>query len=450
MLGFETIGSAIVIAYDDAPILSCDAWISPHAYFGSWGHDYEIPAEQMQAIKQCKYHWMSHGHPDHLNVESLPDLGQGIILLADHFGGRIARDLRAMGHTVQIMPDGEWVQLSKNIKALSIANQNQDSIILIDVGGRLIINLNDSPDYGHGRLVRKIADQYDDSYLLMLNGWSGADMVNFYHADGHWLFDPVKLRKAVAPATQTLAMRYGAKKVIPFSSFHWFQRSDSQWANQLVPELADYHLGANPGWPPILPAFVRVDCETGAFTKLNPKRTPRTILPPEAFGDNWSEELDADERERLIAYFKKKELLNDQFGFVRFIVGGKETTIDFNPALREKGITFEAPRKSLMTSVDFEIFDDMLIGNYMKTTLHGVDGLYPHFSPVVAKYADNGGANSREEVAAYMRHYKRNDPVGAFLGWVDSNSQNLFKRAVAEDSGIYKAAQKLYWEMVRR
>jgi hypothetical protein len=32
----------------------------------------------------------------------------------------------------------------------------------------------------------------------------------------------------------------GASKVIPFSSFQCYQREDSVWANDLIPELADY------------------------------------------------------------------------------------------------------------------------------------------------------------------------------------------------------------------
>jgi hypothetical protein len=34
---------------------------------------------------------------------------------------------------------------------------------------------------------------------------------------------------------------------------------------------------------------------------------------------------------------------------------------------RGRGITFEAPRHSLLTAVRYEIFDDLLIGNFVKT-----------------------------------------------------------------------------------
>jgi L-ascorbate metabolism protein UlaG (beta-lactamase superfamily) len=74
---FETAGNAIVIAYDDKPVLTTDPWINADAYFGSWAHDYEISPRQMQAIRDAEYHWFSHGHPDHLNIASLPMLTKG-------------------------------------------------------------------------------------------------------------------------------------------------------------------------------------------------------------------------------------------------------------------------------------------------------------------------------------------------------------------------------------
>ena len=82
---FETAGNAIVIAYDDRPVLTTDPWINADAYFGSWAHDYEIAPRQIQAIRDAEYHWFSHGHPDHLNIASLPLLTKGQFLLSDHY-----------------------------------------------------------------------------------------------------------------------------------------------------------------------------------------------------------------------------------------------------------------------------------------------------------------------------------------------------------------------------
>ena len=70
-IGFETIGNAILLVHDTRPVLVTDPWIKGSAYFGSWTRAHEIPEEQMEAILQCEYVWVSHGHPDHLSMESL-------------------------------------------------------------------------------------------------------------------------------------------------------------------------------------------------------------------------------------------------------------------------------------------------------------------------------------------------------------------------------------------
>jgi L-ascorbate metabolism protein UlaG (beta-lactamase superfamily) len=118
MLGFETIGNATAICYDDVPVLATDPWIAGDAYFGSWASPYAIPQAQLDAIRRTKYIWLSHGHPDHTNPVSLDILSGKTILLPDHVGGRMARDLTALGFSVQIMPDRKWLPLSPGIKAM--------------------------------------------------------------------------------------------------------------------------------------------------------------------------------------------------------------------------------------------------------------------------------------------------------------------------------------------
>jgi hypothetical protein len=445
VLGFETIGSAVVIVYDDAPILTTDPWINPQAYFGSWGHDFRIPDEQLQSIRRAKFHWFSHGHPDHLNVCSLPDLSGATFLLSDHYGARLQHDLESQGYSVRVLKDFEWVQLSPRVKVLSIANANQDSCLLIDVGGHLVINVNDAPDLGWSRFIRSVARGYSHSYLLALAGWSGADMANFFKPDGSRLYAPDHFRHPIAPRSQAAATRYGARSVIPFSSFHRYQRTDSAWANDLVPGLVDYAAGALSAGPQILPAFVRVDSDSSEIRELEPHQEGRSLAAPETFGDSWSDPLERDDLIMLDSYFKAKEVLSDHFGFIEFKVGGHSHTVDLNRELSSKGLTFEAPRNSLMTSVMHEVFDDMLIGNFMKTTFHGVDSLYPNFSPVVAKYADNGRVQTRQELSAYFRHYHQRDPIGYWFAWAENKSESVFRRLVAEDSALYRTTKKFYY-----
>src|SRR5262245_31009501 len=119
MIGFETIGNASLIAYDDRPILVTDPWIKGGAYFGSWTVSHAIPAEQLDAIRKCPYVWISHGHPDHLSLESVEDLPGKQILLANHVGKRIHDDLKGMGLNVRILPEREWVELSRRVRVMT-------------------------------------------------------------------------------------------------------------------------------------------------------------------------------------------------------------------------------------------------------------------------------------------------------------------------------------------
>ena len=450
MLGFESIGSAILIAYDGVPVLTTDAWINDDAYFGSWTHDYGIPTEQMDAIKQAKFHWLSHGHPDHLNVESLPLLSAGQFLLSDHFGGRLSREMERLGHQARILKDRQWVQLSDRIKVYSIANVNQDSILLIDIAGTLIINTNDSPDYGASFHIKRIAKQYKNVFYCALHGWGGADMLNLFDPDGRKLTDPPEKRRAIAPRAQGSAIMHGAHYVIPFSGFHAYQREDSAWANSLIPELDDYQTDALPVGPQMLPAFVRVNVENNEIQEINPPRNALRLHKPEEFGDNWSDPLTADDAKKIDAYFRSRQHLADSFGFIEVKFGGKPHVVDLNRDQRNRGISFEAPRNSFMTCLEYEIFDDLLIGNFMKTTLHGVEGLYPDFAPYVAKYGDNGGAKTRAELRRYFLHYFIRDPIASTLKKVSTGSEQIVRALVPADSGVFKSAKKFYYRLGAR
>ena len=57
------------------------------------------------------------------------------ILLPDHVGGRIADDLTRDGYRVEVLPDATWVRISDRVRVLCIADEGQDAVLLIDVGG---------------------------------------------------------------------------------------------------------------------------------------------------------------------------------------------------------------------------------------------------------------------------------------------------------------------------
>ena len=93
MIGFETVGNATITAFDDTPVITTDPWINGKPYFGSWSHAYKIPNEQKENIIKSKFIWLSHGHPDHIDSDSLDLFKNNIFLIPDHYGDRIFNDL---------------------------------------------------------------------------------------------------------------------------------------------------------------------------------------------------------------------------------------------------------------------------------------------------------------------------------------------------------------------
>jgi hypothetical protein len=458
-VGFETVGNATVIVYDRNPLLVTDPWILGSAYFGSWILTHEIPAAQMKAIRQCEYVWLSHGHPDHANGESLELLRDKKILLPDHYFGRMCRGLKEQGFTVNVLPDRTWTQLSPKIRVLCIADYNQDAILLIDIAGTLFINLNDASDRGWGYFVKKIVAQYKLSFLaaLTLLG-SGADMMNFFTEDGHRILPEREARDLQLGVDIALrAERYGARFYVPFSSMHQYQRRDSVWANPYVASLADLPRGFHSKTVELLPAYVQYDCQAGQLNELNPTEVPLQVIEPEEYGDNWTEVLERSETEKVRDYFRSIQHLPNVFSHITMRVGGRATTIDLGGTTRKKSIMFETPRHSLMKAIEWQVFDDLLIGNFMKTTLQGDWGrspkaLYPDFSPYVAKYADNGGARTAIELRDYFYSYRCRDLYGLVRHRLQNHVDYIIQRVVGfqfraripRDSQFYNTAKRAY------
>lgn len=444
MIGFETIGNATIIVFDGAPVLATDPWIKGSAYFGSWGLSHEVPAAQLESIRRCPFLWFSHGHPDHLNADSLGELGGKTILLPDHAGGRIYADLTAQGLKVEILPSRQWHSLSPHLRVMCIPDFNQDAVLLVDIKGVLLINTNDAIDHGWQRLVQRVARDYKVKFLLKLSGYYDADMINMFSESGDRI--PPRAALKIPPGIETAAFArlYGATHIVPFSSFHRYQREDSVWADEFTTPLAAYADGFAAAGTEFLPAFIRYDVERDEISAIEPAVLDRTVFSAADFGDDWSEQLTGEDVVALRRYFQRKQVLRQRIGFIRLRVGGRDSIIDMNPKKQRIGITFEVPRNSLMTAVRYEVFDDLLIGNFMRTTLHGMAGLYPDFSPFVAKYADNGRANTKVELARYFIADALRAPTDILRFHFWEHSEALFRRALDPDTRLFAGAKCIY------
>ena len=140
--------------------------------------------------------------------------------------------------------------------------------------------------------------------------------------------------------------------------------------------------------------------------KLIPLKIIQIILIPIKFGDHWNDDLEKKDKQIIENYFQKFEHLKKNFGFLSFKVGASEHNIKLSN--KKVGIQFSCPRNSLNTAITNNIFDDVLIGNFMKVRLINTKSLYPHFTPYVTKYGDNGQSYSNNELKNYFEYYKLN------------------------------------------
>ena len=452
-VGFETVGNATVICYDEKPVLVTDPWLEGNPYFGSWALTHEIPAEQLEAIKNCKFVWVSHGHPDHLSMPSLKQLQNNTILLPEHVGGRIDGELRGLGFNVTILKDRVWTELSPRIHVICIPDYNQDAVLLVDVDGTLVVNLNDASPRGWGPFVQKMARQYKTSVLLEQFGYGTTDMINFFDEGGARIEPRAALRIPIGEIIARVADTFGVSHAIPFSSHQKYQRADSVWANEYITPLDAYGEGFQSKGCELLPAFMSYDGDKKEFAEINPAETPDVMVDPTEFGDDWSQQLEKREVERLNAYFKSIEHLGRVVDFITVKVGGKDNIVTLRDRKFEKGIVFEVPRRSLMRAIRFETFDDLLIGNFMKTTLIGKwpqSHLYPDFTPYVTKYADNGLAKTSEDLKRYFQEYRHRAPLDYLRHRIQLNVASVVRSRVNNRSRPYQFAQKAWWMANKR
>lgn len=416
---FETIGNAtLIVSENNIPLIASDIWLDDDfPYFGSWSLSHKVPAKQKELIEKTKYIFISHFHPDHLNIFSLRKCKKATILIAQHYGSRVEKDLRNMGFNVIALPSRKWISIGKRTRIILFNNEVQDSAMLIEITDNigqksLILNLNDSGGIGFEKEVASIASNYKNVFYLQLHCWGDADMINIFNEYGHRI-EPLASKKfPVGKDIKNGMRKFNANIAIPFSCHHQYQRRDSFWANQYVTPLSRFSDGfISTENNLLLPAFQEVYLRDGTFsaTNINPEKID--IIEPvheSEFGDDWSEILNPREITDCIEYFQSIKSLFNHFRSISLNVGGISHEM-LNSKKGKAEIQFEVPKNSLIKAIRREIFDDLIIGNYMKTKLKNARSLYdPDFNYTVTKYSDNGRVKTIDQLQDYFAYYNHN------------------------------------------
>ncbi len=139
-LSFQTLGNAsVIIRQREQPVLATDPWLTGTCYHGSWALDHDLTAEEIAAFQQTPRIWISHGHPDHLHEPSLALVSRDTeILIPRHYINEMQSFLEGLGFTVRVMGYREWIEIADGVRILTLPNANQDAILVIEAGERLI------------------------------------------------------------------------------------------------------------------------------------------------------------------------------------------------------------------------------------------------------------------------------------------------------------------------
>ena len=386
--------------------------------------------------------WFSHGHPDHLDPESLKQFGDTKFLVPDHAGNRICNGLVEDGFNAEIIKSNEWLQISPNVKIKSFADWNQDASLIIVIGENdVILDLNDGNGLGWSQKIKNEIRHYKNRFLFQLYGWGDSNMINFHDLDGNFISPPAAQKPPVGKKYTAGLKKWGCNLTLPFSSHHRFQRSDTIHLNKYVTPISAHSDGFDQINGNMLPAFISWDSEKEDYSKILPQEPNQLTFDCEDFGDNWHDQLDPEDFVFVETYFKMIEHLKNWLGNIHFVVGSKTHTIHLSNKLPE--IIFQVPRNSLIAAIRYEIFDDLLIGNIMKTTLIEFDHLHPEFTPYITKYADNAYAKTTQQLQDYFSYYHKQSRFNFTRDRMLFKSESTIRKFISPDTMLYKIAKPL-------
>ncbi len=407
-INIHTCGNAtLIVECDGKPIIATDPWLHFYrCYFGSWATTKLIPDYHLELLEKCNYIWISHYHPDHLSIASLSRIKakNKTILLCEQFSNRVAKDLRAKGYKVLILPKRNFINIANGLEIATFPTADTiDSALLIRANNCLVVNLNDTDADSSVNFIKKEVAKVDHSILLKLAGYGDVDMINIYDQDNNFI-EPLASQKP-APGfllTQN-ASKFNCKSAMHFSSFHKYVREDSLWANKYTTPESDLLRG----WKKEINYFKQfssLSLTTDGIKKMDniayPKDNDIEILPAKKFGDNWEEEPNSNEIKEIKNYLNEVNKIYSKRDFIQIMIG--KTII--KPTIENKNyITLQAPKNSVLRSVRENIFDDLLIGNFAKLIINNKSNInYHSIFRFASKIHDNAEIRNGEELKEFF------------------------------------------------
>ncbi|HUB98172.1 MAG TPA: hypothetical protein VL993_19770 [Stellaceae bacterium] len=277
-LELRTMGHASLVLAEKGshPILLTDPWLVGSVYWRSWWLQHYPNEAELDWLARSETVYVTHEHPDHFHMPSIRRLGTGPRYLFPELAERgFLAHMAQHGFRAEILPALTWRPIGDGLSILSIPAWNDDSLLLIETPGALILNLNDAkPLPPVLKAIRRLVDRVGKP-TVMACSYSPASLINSFsgeHGNLH-LKTPAQYVDYVCRTCD----RLGADYYVPFASQAEFRRDDSLWANEYRTTYQDleryWRCRAR-----LLPPYVTLDLQDFSHSAVPPDRY-RGALP---------------------------------------------------------------------------------------------------------------------------------------------------------------------------
>lgn len=155
------IGHASMLVEAGGLRILSDPWYEGPSFGQQW---WAYPRPRADLARAAKVDWLylSHGHNDHLHFDTLGTLPRDIKVLVSSKGD-LAGGVRDLGFTVvEVKPDEEYA-LSPGVKVRLVPTHNDDTLLAIDDGREVCLNLNDA--------LHSSPRDVQESFIARLKAW---------------------------------------------------------------------------------------------------------------------------------------------------------------------------------------------------------------------------------------------------------------------------------------
>jgi len=255
--------------------LLTDPWLAGPAFMGSWTQ--YPPSDMHPSTLDPKAIFISHEHSDHFHEPTLRHFKRQTPIYVPAFpNGRLEAQLGELGFTqVTVMRFGETYTLSNNFKVTCFepASLWNDAIVLLEIEGFRILNLNDA---GLNQRIAQAVYPVDVVASAFAGGASGFPMTWTHLTDQ--AKDEIMTKNCqglLAMLHQAMEM-YGAATLIPFAGHFTFysplqHHFISQVKTNLLPDVVEAFKGSNVRVIDLLPGEAW-DVSKDTLQRLGPNR----------------------------------------------------------------------------------------------------------------------------------------------------------------------------------